>query len=418
MSFKEQILSKTSFPEGTLCLAFSGGSDSLALLSLLPKERSYAVYIDHNIRDRKELDKEIKLNRRNAERFSIPLKVLTIERGDVISLSRRERIGLEAAARKLRYSLLLKENADYILTAHHMDDQAETVLMRLLSGSPIYRLEGIKRENGRICRPFLSVEKELINSYIKEEGLEYSSDSTNTDTSYKRNFIRLNILPHLTLDDKRRLLSISLNIQQLNKRGSAVEVMKGFCYSFERESYLMAPIHRREEALYRINKDLGFSALLSRREIVDIEHAVREGRGYNGARFFMRYNSGMIRFFPRHMNVILPADRSFLWEGLSYSLSDNAFDDKTLIIDFSLIKGPLVFRESREGDIIELKEGRKKLIDLAKEYKVPYFFILEDTVSIVAVFSRLFGAKDRICRRFLGRDGKACSLTEVKTRLN
>ena len=102
MSFKEQILSKTSFPEGTLCLAFSGGSDSLALLSLLPKERSYAVYIDHNIRDRKELDKEIELNRRNAERFSIPLKVLTIERGDVISLSRRERIGLEAAARKLR----------------------------------------------------------------------------------------------------------------------------------------------------------------------------------------------------------------------------------------------------------------------------------------------------------------------------
>ena len=153
MSYRERILTETVFPPGRLCLAFSGGSDSLALLSILPKDRSYAVYIDHGIRGREELEKEIELNRRNAERYSIPLKVLHLQEGEVAHLAREEKIGLEAAARKLRYALLMREDADFILTAHHLDDQAETLIMRLLSSSPFYRLEGIKRQNGRIFRP-------------------------------------------------------------------------------------------------------------------------------------------------------------------------------------------------------------------------------------------------------------------------
>ena len=414
MSYREQILSKTVLPPGRLCLAFSGGSDSLALLSLLPKERSYAVYINHNIRPSDELEKEIALNKRNASSFSIPIKIITMERGQVEALSLKEGIGIEAAARKLRYAILEKEDADYVLTAHHMDDQVETILMRLLSGSPLYRLEGIRLERGRIFRPFLHVEKELINAYIDESGLSCSYDSTNSDVRYKRNFIRKNILPLISSKEKRLISSIADNMQQINGREAGIPIKKGFTYSIEKESFLSSSPMRMEEALYKINEDLGFSSLLSRSQCLEVENAVEKNLNYTGPRFLVRTTDDVIRFYPRHLNIVFDGTKSFTWNNLCYEVSDEAFDEKTLIIDFSSLALPLLLRESRECDVIELREGRKKVRDLEKEYGVPYCFVLEDRTSIVAVLARVFGKKDRLARRLLNRKGKACSLRELE----
>ena len=414
MSYREQILSKTVLPPGRLCLAFSGGSDSLALLSLLPKERSYAVYINHNIRPSDELEKEIALNKRNASSFSIPIKIITMERGQVEALSLKEGIGIEAAARKLRYAILEKEDADYVLTAHHMDDQVETILMRLLSGSPLYRLEGIRLKRGRIFRPFLHVEKELINAYIDESGLSCSYDSTNSDIRYKRNFIRKNILPLISPDEKRLISSIAANMQQINGREAGIPIKKGFTYSIEKESFLSSSPMRMEEALYKINEDLGFSSLLSRLQCLEVENAVEKNLNYTGPRFLVRTSGDVIRFYPKHVNIVFDGTKSFTWNNLCYEVSDEAFDEKTLIIDFSSLELPLLLRESREGDVIELKEGRKKVRDLEKEYGVPYCFVLEDRISIVAVLARVFGKRDRLARRLLNRKGKACSLRELE----
>ena len=414
MSYREQILSKTVLPPGRLCLAFSGGSDSLALLSLLPKERSYAVYINHNIRPSDELEKEIALNKRNASSFSIPIKIITMERGQVEALSLKEGIGIEAAARKLRYAILEKEDADYVLTAHHMDDQVETILMRLLSGSPLYRLEGIRLERGRIFRPFLHVEKELINAYIDESGLSCSYDSTNSDVRYKRNFIRKNILPLISSKEKRLISSIAANMQQINGREAGIPIRKGFTYSIEKETFLSSSPMRMEEALYKINEDLGFSSLLSRSQCLEVENAVEKNLNYTGPRFLVRTSGDVIRFYPKHVNIVFDGTKSFTWNNLCYEVSDEAFDEKTLIIDFSSLALPLLLRESRECDVIELREGRKKVRDLEKEYGVPYCFVLEDRTSIVAVLARVFGKKDRLARRLLNRKGKACSLRELE----
>ena len=414
MSYREQILSKTVLPPGRLCLAFSGGSDSLALLSLLPKERSYAVYINHNIRPSDELEKEIALNKRNSSSFSIPIKIITMERGQVEALSLKEGIGIEAAARKLRYAILEKEDADYVLTAHHMDDQVETILMRLLSGSPLYRLEGIRLERGRIFRPFLHVEKELINAYIDESGLSCSYDSTNSDIRYKRNFIRKNILPLISPDEKRLISSIAANMQQISGREAGIPIRKGFTYSIEKESFLSSSPMRMEEALYKINEDLGFSSLLSRSQCLEVENAVEKNLNYTGPRFLVRTSGDVIRFYPKHVNIVFDGTKSFTWNNLCYEVSDEAFDEKTLIIDFSSLELPLLLRESREGDVIELKEGSKRVRDLEKEYGVPYCFVLEDRTSIVAVLARVFGKKDRLARRLLNRKGKACSLRELE----
>lgn len=414
MSYREQILSKTVLPPGRLCLAFSGGSDSLALLSLLPKERSYAVYINHNIRPSDELEKEIALNKRNAASFSIPLKIITMERGQVEALSLKEGIGIEAAARKLRYAILEKEDADYVLTAHHMDDQVETILMRLLSGAPFYRLEGIRLERGRIFRPFLHVEKELINAYMDEAGFSCSYDSTNSDVRYRRNFIRRNILPLISFEEKRLISSIAANMQQINGREAGIPIKKGFSYSIDKESFLSSSPMRREEALYKINEDLGFSSLLSRSQCLEVENAVGKNLNYAGPRFLVRTTGDVIRFYPKHVNIVFDGTKSFIWNNLCYEVSDEAFDEKSLIIDFSSLELPLLLRESREGDVIELKEGRKKVRDLEKEYGVPYCFVLEDRISIVAVLARVFGKRDRLARRLLNRKGKACSLRELE----
>ena len=415
MSYRERILTETVFPPGRLCLAFSGGSDSLALLSILPKNRSYAVYIDHGIRGREELEKEIELNRRNAERYSIPLKVLHLQEGEVAHLAREEKIGLEAAARKLRYALLMREDADFILTAHHLDDQAETLIMRLLSSSPFYRLEGIKRQNGRIFRPFLAVAKETINSYIAEEGLEYSHDSTNDDTSYRRNHIRHSILPRLSLDEKRLLLSISLNVQAMNEKMSPIDIESGFTFSFSRSAFISAAPVMREEAIYRINGKLGYSSLFPRNECLAISSAIEKGGAFVCSRFYLRCSGDRVTVFPKEFNILFDGMHDFDYAGLSYRLGDVAADDKTLLINFSLISEPLIFRESRESDEIVLKEGRKKVRDLLKEYHVPYCFVLEDRRSIVAVFARLFGGRDRLSRRLLSKGGTPVSLVEVKS---
>lgn len=415
MSYKEQILSRLILPDGRLCLAFSGGSDSLALLSLLPSSRSYAVYVNHNIRDEEEIRREIELNRRNAERFSIPFKVLTIERGAVSALAKKEGIGIEAAARKLRYEILEREDADHILTAHHLDDQAETILMRILSLSPLYRLEGIRRERGRIFRPFLSIEKELINAYIAEENLLYSTDTTNSDVRYMRNYIRTFLLPHMSIENKRLLSSIALNMQVINKRSLPVRMKKGFSFMIGRSEFLSSTPLRKEEVFYEVNKAFGFSSLFPRSECLEAERAIREKRSFVCSRFYLRTENDEVRFFPPHVNIVLDASKSFSWNNLSYLVDDPECDDKTLRIDFSAISFPLILRESREGDSIELKEGRKKIKDLEKEYRVPYCFILEDRISIVAVFCRLFGKRDRIAKRLLGLSGRACSLKETKT---
>ena len=131
---------------------------------------------------------------------------------------------------------------------------------------------------------------------------------------------------------------------------------------------------------------------------------------YHSGRFTLKVNGSDVRVFRKKGNLVLPAGKSFTYGHLEYTVDDSDADDKSLDIDFSLVNGPLIFRESREKDCIDLKEGRKKLRDLEKEYKVPYFYIIEDRSGIVAVFSRLFGAKDRISRRFIGSSGVRVTL--------
>ena len=130
-------------------VAFSGGEDSLVLLALAPKDRTHALYVNHNIRSREELSKEIENNKKNARALGYELEVAEISEGEVERKAREEGIGTEAAARMLRYEILLSRDADYVLTAHHQDDLVESFLMKIEDKSPFYRLNSIRKANGR-----------------------------------------------------------------------------------------------------------------------------------------------------------------------------------------------------------------------------------------------------------------------------
>jgi len=108
---------------------------------------------------------------------------------------------VEEAARRMRYGYLeqvRKENGlSYITTAHHMGDQAETVLMNLLRGSGTRGLKGMEEKRGNIIRPMLSASKEDILAWAKEKGLSHVEDETNRDDTFRRNSIRNQLIPLL-----------------------------------------------------------------------------------------------------------------------------------------------------------------------------------------------------------------------------
>lgn len=413
-SYRERILSLLSLPsEGSLLVAFSGGSDSLALLSLLPRERTKALYVNHHIRTDEELEKEIALNRRNCERLGIPLKVVELDRKAVENLSVSEGIGTEGAARVLRYEALQKEDADWILTAHHQDDEVETFLMRVLDGSPFWKYEGVRKVDGRICRPMLNVPKSLIEKYLEEEKLEYSYDSTNSDTSYRRNFIRHNLLPLISESERNHISRIAENLADMRAKRNEIsfESVNDRYYRFSRSEYLSSNAAEREELLYAINRALPDHGRLKREELKAIDTCIDSGRKRYSGTFELREKGDEVRVYPLFPFMLYELDgKSFMTPHFNLQIDEGEVDSKTLILDYPSLETPVILRSSLPQDSIELKDGRKNVRDLEKDQGIPYSIVLEDRKGIRAVFMRLYGGRDRLSSSLLGKDGNSIKL--------
>jgi tRNA(Ile)-lysidine synthase len=181
----------------SVVVAVSGGADSTALLYLLhhlaPEWdlRLTAVHVDHRLRP--ESAAEAEHARRLGARLGVPVITVAV---DV------ERSGsLEEAARRARYAALEAEagraGAGRIALGHTLDDQAETVLMRLLEGSGLRGLAGIPPVRGRIIRPLLDLRRSALCAALVEAGLEWVEDPSNRDPRFLRNRIRLELVPRL-----------------------------------------------------------------------------------------------------------------------------------------------------------------------------------------------------------------------------
>ena len=199
-------INREILPSGRIGLAVSGGSDSVALAFLLTKggkkknaaRRFVVLHVDHGLR--KESKAEYRFVRALAKRLGIPFK------GIHAKVERRRGESVEMAARRVRLAFF--ENCmsslglDAIATGHHMDDVAETFLMKLRRAS----LSGIRETSSvgriRFVRPLLGCRDAELKAYLEKFGETWCEDASNDDTSIERNNVRHNVLPYLqrTLD--------------------------------------------------------------------------------------------------------------------------------------------------------------------------------------------------------------------------
>jgi len=190
-------------PGDTLIVALSGGADSTALLDLLGRLpgfdlRLVAAHLNHCLRGA-ESDGDEEFCRRLTYDHGVPIEILRV---DVKQFAVTGGLNLEDAGRRARIAFLEqmreKHCAAAIVTAHHGDDQAETVLMRLLRGSGMTGLSGMQYRNRRgHIRPLLDVTRFEIERYLAELGLAWREDASNRDLDFLRNRIRHELLPLL-----------------------------------------------------------------------------------------------------------------------------------------------------------------------------------------------------------------------------
>lgn len=416
--FSASILSRLKLPpSGKLLAAFSGGEDSLFLLlalSSLAPVRSGALYVNHNIRGEEELEREIALNRKNASLLCIPFDVVEIPRGLIDRRAREEKTGTEAAARDERYRVLhayAEENGyDWILTAHHQDDQSETVLMRMMDSSPFWQWGGIRERDGIVVRPMLGVRKSEIREYILESGLVFSLDSTNSDTSYRRNSIRMRLLPHITEEEKVLISRIAANVSGIVIPALSFPVLNSFYASFGRNEFLSSLPPVREKALYSIFSAFGEKERISRRYLGEIEKSVEKGEGrVENERYIFYVTPLSVKAYRKIEDFSSPwsGENTSLPEGLSVDFRGSG--PLTLRIDGDVLSRSVI-RKNRKGDEIELVDGKRKISSLLKEKKVPYALVLETDGVITAFFTSFLGGRDRLSSSLRGRDGRPVSI--------
>lgn len=186
-----------------ICVAVSGGVDSVSLLHWLKGQQMLygytlcAVHCEHGIRGEDSL-RDARFVQELCETWGIPLYAFS---ENCPLRATRDKQSLETAARAFRIecfqSLLADGKADYIATAHHKNDDAETVLFRLLRGTSLTGVGGMASVNGQIIRPFLSWTRAEIETYAQENGLSFYVDCTNLETDATRNKLRLQAMPLL-----------------------------------------------------------------------------------------------------------------------------------------------------------------------------------------------------------------------------
>jgi tRNA(Ile)-lysidine synthase len=190
----------------TVVVAVSGGVDSVVLLDYLVSRRGdlglslIVAHLNHCLR-REESDGDEEFVRLLAQKYGVPFEC---RREDVSAYAARTGLSLEEAGREARYTFFEEivriTGADKVAIAHHLDDQAETVLLRLIRGSGTTGLAGMSHcsANGRYIRPLLDVERSEIEGFAASRKLGFRTDSSNSDSSFLRNRVRLELLPLLT----------------------------------------------------------------------------------------------------------------------------------------------------------------------------------------------------------------------------
>ncbi len=260
----------------SILVAVSGGADSVCLLHLLKQLNRFPLHVAHlNHQFRKEADAEAKFVEALSTRWDIPA---TMESWPVEALCKQARLSKQEGARHLRYQFLTecaqRIGARWIATGHTADDQAETLLMRLLRGAGSFGLSGIpKIRNDQIIRPLLRMTRREILAELTQEGIAHIEDASNATPTYLRNRIRHRLIPLLLAENPniQTTLCRTANLLEAENdflRQSTQQHMPTVCLENTRTAMtldvvrlqLLHPAIRRrvfQEGLARVGADLG-----------------------------------------------------------------------------------------------------------------------------------------------------------------
>ncbi|SRR5579883_74355 len=187
--------------DARLAVACSGGADSTALLHALAQLRQArerglrALHVDHQLHA--DSSRWAEHCKKFCEALDVPIEIVRVQ----VAHDRGE--GLEAAARRARYAAFAQalQPGEWLIVAHHRDDQVETVLLKLLRGAGPHGLGGMRERRalggGMLWRPLLDVPRAVLRDYVAQNGVSFIDDPSNADTRLSRNFLRAEVIPTL-----------------------------------------------------------------------------------------------------------------------------------------------------------------------------------------------------------------------------
>ncbi|MES2780555.1 MAG: tRNA lysidine(34) synthetase TilS [Bacteroidota bacterium] len=375
-------------------LAVSGGVDSMVMTHLFHKAGlTFSVaHCNFSLRA-EESNLDHQLVKTYCHQLHIPFYDVVF---DTVTSMQEQHLGVQETARNLRYTWfnqLLQEHAfDFIATAHHRDDNAETVLFNIVRGTGINGLKGIPRQNNAVIRPLLFADKELLMQYAADNQVPYRNDTSNQKDTYARNKLRNKVIPIL----KEVNAEAIQHIHNLSEYSYSVARIVD-----EHIKQLSAEILRQENDkiiidchsivtnplfhfyLHELLSPYSFNAT----QISDIEHSLTHA--LSGNKFISPTHSATTNRGEIIIQVKnIPSDHSVVLEKLNYSeftlgsemysatieqLSDNlSFEAGKLYIDADALTFPLTIRKWENGDSFSPlgMAGKKKVSDFLIDKKV------------------------------------------------
>ena len=270
--FRKYILTTNLFsPQDKLLLAVSGGVDSVVLTELC-KQAGYDFAITHCNFQLREADSERdeKFVMELAVKYNVPFHVVKFE---TKAIATERKISTQEAARELRYNWFEETREAggyrYILTAHHADDNIETVLMNFFRGTGIKGIRGIEAKHGFIVRPLLFARRSELVDFLIENKLDHVTDFTNEQDDYTRNYFRNKVIPFI----EKSFPEVNDNIIANIARFKGVEMLYQQAVALHKKKLLefkgnevhipvlkLKKTHPIHSIVYEIIKEYGFSS--------------------------------------------------------------------------------------------------------------------------------------------------------------
>jgi tRNA(Ile)-lysidine synthase len=411
--FKKYLQSLSETPQETrFLLAVSGGVDSMVMADLFLKNELPFAVAHCNFGLREEASEEDE----NFVKSYFERKGISVfsTRFDTSAFAKKNKIGTQEAARTLRYEYFnqILQNADYqyIVTAHHANDNVETMLFNLGSGTGLRGMKGISARRNQYLRPLLAVAKKEVLAYAKKHALPYREDASNATNKYTRNAIRHQVVPELEKINPSFLQGASATLAlldaQLNIYDFFIKNIKKKILSEENnfikiniETLLQYP--ETATILYELVKDYGFGNT----QTAEMTKALQER--HSGKMWFSQTHELLldrdffiIRKKTEHIDfqiLIYNKTSEINCPNFQLQLETNAIladlSPNNIFIDVTKCAFPLLLRKWQAGDLflpLGLKGKKKKIQDFLTDLKLNRFekeniFVLESEGKIVWV---------------------------------